>query len=94
MVETIWAVAERGDRVPRDVHARTRLACSHAVASCVQAVETLCTAAGTSANVRGSILQRCLADVRAVSQHVMVGGYHRLDAGRVLLGLDAEDPLF
>ncbi len=94
MVETIWALAEQGDRVPPDVHARTRLACSHAVASCVQAVETLCTAAGTSANVRGSTLQRCLADVRAVSQHVMVGGFHRLDVGRVLLGLDAEDPLF
>jgi len=94
MVETIWALAEQGRPVPRDVHARTRGACSHAVASCVSAVETLCTAAGTTANLRTSPLHRHLADVRAVPQHVMVGGYNDLNVGRVLLGLDADDPLF
>lgn len=94
MVETIWDLAERGDRVPPDVHARTRLACTHAVASCVSAVETICTAAGTTANLTGSVLSRYLADVRAVPQHVMVGGYNELNAGRVLLGLPADDPLF
>ena len=94
MVGTIWDLAERGERVPPAVHARTRLACTHAVASCVSAVETLCTSAGTTANLTGSELSRQLADVRAVPQHVMVGGYNELNVGRVLLGLPADDPLF
>ncbi len=94
MVETIWALAGAGEPIPAAVHARTRLACTHAVASCVLAVETLCTAAGTTANFTGSPLQRGLADVRAVPQHAMVGGYNDLNAGRVLLGLAPEDPMF
>lgn len=94
MVETVWALAIEDDPVPPEVHARTRLACTLAVANAVAAVETLCTAAGTTANRAGTPLQRCLADVRAVPQHVMVGGYNDLDAGRVLLGLEAQDPLF
>lgn len=94
MVETIWALAEAGEPVPDVVHARTRLACTHAVAACVEAVETLCTSAGTTANLTGSPFHRYLADVRAVPQHVMVGGYNDLDAGRVLLGLPPGDPLF
>jgi alkylation response protein AidB-like acyl-CoA dehydrogenase len=94
MVETIWSLAAQGRPVPDDVHARTRLACTHAVAGCVEAVEVLCTAAGTTANLRRSPLHRHLADVRAVPQHVMVGRYNDLNAGRVLLGLEPDDPLF
>lgn len=94
MVQTVWALAEAAAPIPPETHARTRLACTHAVANCVEAVQTLCTAAGTTANFTSSPLQRHLADVRAVPQHVMVGGYNDLDAGRVLLGLDATDPLF
>ena len=90
----VWALAEAREPVPPELHARTRLACSAAVAWCVTAVELLCTAAGTSANELGSPLQRRLADVRAVSQHFMVGGYHLTTSGRVLLGLDAADPSF
>ncbi|MCC6434598.1 MAG: acyl-CoA dehydrogenase family protein [Acidimicrobiales bacterium] len=94
MVQTVWALAEAGVPVPAETHARTRLACTHAVANCVEAVQVLCTAAGTTANFTSSPLHRHLADVRAVPQHVMVGAYNDLDAGRVLLGLDATDPLF
>lgn len=90
----VWALALADQPVPPELHARTRLACSAAVAGCVTAVELLCTAAGTSANELGSPLQRRLADVRAVGQHFMVGGYHLTTAGRVLLGLDPEDPTF
>ena len=94
MVEAVWALAEQAKPLPTEVHARTRLACTHAVSNCVRAVETLCTAAGTTANLTISPLHRYLADVRAVSQHVMVGGYNDLSAGRVLLGLEPSDPLF
>ncbi len=94
MVETTWALASAGEPVPADVHARARIAYTQAVAACVEAVEVLCTAAGTTANLTSSPLHRYLADVRAVPQHVMVGGYTNLDAGRVLLGLPPTDALF
>lgn len=94
MLESVWAMAMEGRPVPKPVHARTRLACTNSVANSVRAVELLATAAGTTANRLGHPLQRRLADVRAVPQHFMVGGYHRLSAGRVLLGLEPEDPMF
>ena len=93
-LDQVWALAVAGEPVPSDVHARTRLACSTAVANAVQAVERVCEAAGTSPNRVGGPLQRQLADVRAVPQHFMVGGYHRITAGRVLLGLTPDDALF
>ncbi len=94
MLETVWDLAVDGDPIPAPVHARTRLACTTAVANSVRAVELLATAAGTTSNRRGHPLQRRLADVGAVPQHFMVGGYHRLSAGQVLLGLQADDPAF
>lgn len=94
MLESVWEFAKDDQPVPDEIHARTRLACTTSVANCVRAVEILATAAGTTANLAKHPLQRQLADVRAVPQHFMVGGYHRLSAGRVLLGLEAEDPLF
>ncbi len=94
MLEVVWALAVAGDPIPPAVHARTRLACSTSVANSVRAVEVLATAAGTTANLTTHPLQRQLADVRAVPQHFMVGGYHRLSAGQVLLGLTPQDPLF
>ncbi|MGI9595438.1 MAG: acyl-CoA dehydrogenase family protein [Acidimicrobiales bacterium] len=94
MLDTVWALAVEGESIPERIHARTRLACSTSVANSVRAVELLATAAGTTVNRRGHPLQRQLADVRAVPQHFMVGGYHRLSAGRVLLGMRADDPMF
>ena len=94
LLEQVWAVAVAGDPVPGALHARARLACSTAVANCVRAVELLATAAGTTANLAAHPLHRQLADVRAVPQHFMVGGYHRQSAGQVLLGLDPDDPAF
>lgn len=93
-LDQVWDAAVADEPVAPDVHARARLACTTAVANAVRAVETVCAAAGTTPNQAGGSLQRQLADVRAVPQHFMVGGYHRHSAGRVLLGLPAEDALF
>lgn len=94
LLDEVWARAEAGEPIPPELHARARLACSTAVANCVEAVEILTTAAGTTANLVDHPLARQLADVRAVPQHFMVGGYHRRSAGQVLLGLEPDDPLF
>jgi len=94
MLSWVWELAEEGRPVPPEVHARTRLACSHSVAASVRATERVAALAGTSANTADGPFARRLADVRAVPQHFMVGAHHRVQAGRVLLGLPSDDLTF
>ncbi len=94
MLEELWSVAVEGSEVPPALHARCRLACSHSVASSIAAIETLCSEAGTTANFAASPLPGLLADARAVAGHFMVAPYQMHTAGRVLLGLDTQDPHF
>ncbi|MPY95748.1 MAG: hypothetical protein GEV08_22650 [Acidimicrobiia bacterium] len=90
----LWSTAGAGHPVSDELHARTRLACSTAVAGAVRAVDLVCSAAGSSVNFIGSPLDRCFRDVHAVPQHFMVAPYQAATAGRVLLGLDPDDPAF
>lgn len=66
-----------------------QLACSDAVRGCVEAVDLLCDAAGTTANQQEHPLERIARDIRVVRQHVTVASHQIDDAGRVLLGLPA-----
>ena len=91
----VWAAAvDPGPPIEPGLHARSRLAAAYAVDSAVQAVEGLASAAGTSAGKLDGPWPRLLADVRAVSQHFMVGPQQMQTAGRVLLGRDPGDPIF
>ena len=90
----IWETAAVGGDVTPTQHARARLACSWSVQNCIAAVETLVTAAGSTANYTSSPLGGLLNDVRAVAGHFMVGSYQMDTAGRVLLGQDSGDPNF
>lgn len=90
----LWAQAATRRPIEPDLHARVRLACSHAVDSSIRAVEILASAAGTTAGQTQGPWPRYLADVRAVGQHFMVGPQQIQTAGRVLLGLDPDDPGF
>ena len=60
---------------------------------CKEAVDHLCDAAGTTANVRGHPLERIARDVRVVTQHVTVAPHNIEDAGRILLGLQAKEAM-
>ncbi|MDA3040774.1 MAG: acyl-CoA dehydrogenase family protein [Actinomycetota bacterium] len=109
MAEELWAAAADSPEIDPKLHARCRLACSHAVAAGIDAIESVVTEAGASANRlwpeamdfrpdpdfdRGPNLGQLLADARAVGGHFTVGSYQRTVAGRVLLGLPAGDPQF
>ena len=93
-LEAVWEKAVAGEPIAPGLHAEARLACSHAADSCIEAVETLVAAAGTTANFRSSPLSLIRNDVRAVAGHFMVAKYQMNSAGRVLLGLDAGDRTF
>ncbi len=94
VLSEIWETASACGNVTPAQHARARLACSWSVQNCIAAVETLVTATGSTANYTSSPLGGLLNDVRAVAGHFMVGSYQMDTAGRVLLGLDPDDPNF
>lgn len=94
LVDELWDDATAGRPITAELHARCRLACTHAVSSCIAAVELLASEAGSTSNFTSSPLGRHVNDARAVAAHSMVAPYHQQTAGRLLLGLDADDPGF
>ena len=88
--ETVWQAALE-DRLPTPQEkALLQLACSDAAGGCAEAVDWIAEAAGTSANLLGSPLERQARDIRVIRQHMTVAPQHFDDAGRVLLGLPPE----
>ena len=89
-------VAELWQQVLNEEHITTRqraifqIACSDAVRGCVEAVDLVSDAAGTSANFQSHPLERIGRDVRVVRQHITVAGFHMEDGGRVLIGMPPE----
>jgi indole-3-acetate monooxygenase len=93
-VGTVWDDACAGRRSSMEARAMVRLACSHACAEAVRAVETVYAQAGITASFPSSPLERAIRDVRVVPQHVMVAPAAIAGAGRVLLGLDPGSDVF
>ena len=89
--EALWDAVVAGHGIPATQLALFQAGCSDAVAGCAQAVDLVCDAAGTTANVKGHPLERLARDARVVRQHVTVASFHLDDCGRVLLGLPAEN---
>ncbi len=75
-----------------------QIACSDAARACVEAVDLVAEAAGTTPNRLDHRMERLVRDVRVVRQHATVAPHHIEDGGRVLLGLEPEgmmlDPHF
>ncbi|MEL6982474.1 MAG: hypothetical protein AAFO29_08620, partial [Actinomycetota bacterium] len=93
-LEELWPAAAAPEPLDPKLHARARLAASHAVDSAIRAVDGLASAAGTSASRLDGPWPRLQADVRSVGQHFMVGPQQMQTAGRVLLDQPADDPAF
>ena len=85
-----WETVTAGDEVAPRQQALFHIVASDAARAAVEVVETLCEAAGTTANRVGEPLERIARDVRVVRQHATVAPHLIEDAGRALLGLEAE----
>ena len=99
MADELWAAAAESPVIDPRLHARCRLACANAVASSIAAIETVVSETGASANFVGApddhrSMGQLLADARAVAGHFTVGAYQKAIAGRILLGLEPNDPQF
>ncbi len=89
-VEGTWEAAQRGDAISLAQRANLRLVATNAVRSSAAAVDLAYDSGGGSSLYSKSPLQRCLRDVRAVTQHAVVGLPTLELAGKALFGLDAD----
>ncbi len=71
-----------------------RMATSQAMRSAVRAVDLLHSAAGTTAIYTRSPIERCFRDLHTAEADVVVGKLTYRTAGRVLMGLPANNPNF
>jgi len=92
-VRSTWTRGEAGAAFDNDVLARHRAAGVTAVRLAAQAIDLLHDAAGMSAVVRDSVLDRCWRDVHTMTQHIVLSPVRYEVAGRVLLGLDPGSPV-
>jgi alkylation response protein AidB-like acyl-CoA dehydrogenase len=67
-----------------------RLATTHAVKTCAEAVDAMYRLAGGSALYSAAPIQRLFRDVHAATQHMMVGSATLELTGRLLLGLETN----
>jgi alkylation response protein AidB-like acyl-CoA dehydrogenase len=86
-VEEMWQETCSGRAPSSKQRALVQLACSKAVAASARAVEIVHAAAGTSANMLSSPLERRMRDAHVVGQHIIVSPALIEPASRVLLGL-------
>jgi alkylation response protein AidB-like acyl-CoA dehydrogenase len=90
-VRKMWGQVQAREHISTHDRAVFQLACSDSVRACIEAVGLLCDAAGTSANQKGFPLERIMRDIRVVGQHTTVAPHNIEDAGRVFLGLPAQE---
>jgi alkylation response protein AidB-like acyl-CoA dehydrogenase len=83
----------RGEVVDMELRARVKLAVTHGTDAAAQAAEIAYRQGGGTSNYETSMLQRCLRDVNAVTQHFMVAPSNYETVGRVLMGLEPGTPL-
>lgn len=96
LYEAVGTLLERstsGETIDMDLRARVKLAVTHATDAAAQAAEIAYRQGGGTSNYESSMLQRCLRDVNAVTQHFMVAPSNYETVGRVLMGLEPGTPL-
>jgi|CXWL01.1.fsa_nt_gi alkylation response protein AidB-like acyl-CoA dehydrogenase len=93
ITDEIWDKAVRDVEITMHDRAMLRMACAHAAFEGARAVDIAYTLGGGTSIYETSVLQRCLRDVHAATQHVMHALPNYEIAGRVMLGLDPGTPM-
>ena len=90
----LWELAETSGSFTAADIAAVFAASSHAIRTGTEVVDTMYSLAGTSAIYEKSPLERISRDMRVMRQHVLTQPLWPEQAGRVQLGLPADNPLF
>jgi indole-3-acetate monooxygenase len=91
-VDRAHDLAERCQPVPRELQARTYLACLHATDTAVEVAGVAHQIAGAAAAFTGDPVLRALQDVQAGRQHLLFSHRYLGELGKALLGLPASAP--
>ncbi|NKB98403.1 MAG: hypothetical protein GKR90_07915 [Pseudomonadales bacterium] len=91
LLEEMWERVQARGHITSKERALFQIACSDSVRGCIQAVGLVAEAAGTTANEKAHPLERIVRDIKVVGQHTTVAPQHIEDAGRILLGLPAQE---
>ena len=91
LLDDMWEAVQNRAHISSRERALFQIACSDSVAGCIDAVNRVCRAAGTTANQNDHPLERIRRDIAVVGQHTTVAEHHIEDGGRLLLGLPAQE---
>lgn len=89
-IGTCWDRASAGDPLPVELRRDLRLATTHTVRSCAQAVDLMYELGGGTSVYRSSRLQRCFRDIHVATQHIMVAPTTLETTGRLFLGVETS----
>jgi alkylation response protein AidB-like acyl-CoA dehydrogenase len=94
LLEDIWQTLGRGDKLTARQRALYRIMLIYVNRVAKKVVETMYDLAATSAIYRSNPLDRLMRDILTACQHGVVHPKMYRPAGRMLLGLEAGDPMF
>ena len=93
ITEEIWDKAVRDAEITVRDRAMLRMACAHTAFEGARATDIAYTLGGGTSIYEKSVLQRCMRDAHAATQHIMHALPNYELAGRVILGLDPGTPM-
>ena len=88
-----WSKTSVGEKLSLEDRASLLLAVTHTNQTCVQAVDMMYSAAGTSAIYSSSKLARCFADAQVIRQHGFANDSRYETAAQLYLGLQPDLPV-
>jgi indole-3-acetate monooxygenase len=94
VLENIWKTLTQGERPSPRQHAQYRMVLTYSHQAAKQVISTLYDLAATSSIFRNNRLDRDMRDILTACQHRMVHLKMYRPAGRLLLGLNADEPFF
>jgi alkylation response protein AidB-like acyl-CoA dehydrogenase len=94
VLEDFWETARRGDELTRRQRAIFRIALVYVTRVCKDVVASMFDAAASSSIRHGNPLDIQMRDMLTLSQHRVVQSKTYKPGGRILLGLETNDPFF
>jgi alkylation response protein AidB-like acyl-CoA dehydrogenase len=94
VVEDLWRTLNEGARPTFQQHANYRLMITYSHQAARQVISALYDLAATSAIFRANRLERDMRDILTACQHRVVHPKMYRPSGRLLLGLNADEPFF
>jgi alkylation response protein AidB-like acyl-CoA dehydrogenase len=94
VVGEMWELAKAREPISERLRSDLRLAMTHAAQSAAKATHMVCVCAGTTSIFASSPLERFARDAEVVTRHNQLQFVNYEAAGRTLMGLESNSPLF